>query len=373
MKKSTLAAAVSLALFGAAEASTVDVINNADSGPGSFRAAVEQANTDAGVDTIKFLDSPHLTTPVIYIGAQHLLLRGNGFSVNGNTFESTTAGSIEVSGLTFKNSVGDGLKITSPIDLNVNIVSSYFQGNEGFGALIGQEVDTDASVNVSLVGVQAVGNGLSITDKDGIRIQEKGPGNLVVTAVNSLFNDNGGDGLETDETGPGDNITVVALSKFNGNGGTNPLDLEDGLDTDENGPGKGVYVVYLSEAVGNFSQGFDFDTDGGGDFTANVVAVNSELNYDDGFKFNQKSSGNLNALLTLVTAIDNGDKGIQVEEEGEGNLAVSVSKSTSIGNTSEGLLLTQELPGVGFAKIESSDISGNGGGDIVTENVTILP
>jgi hypothetical protein len=79
-----MCAAVIGLLAGSATAATTFVTNRADAGPGSFPAAVEAANADAAITSIRFkrdLGKIKLQSTVTYTGAQALTIDGKGSGI----------------------------------------------------------------------------------------------------------------------------------------------------------------------------------------------------------------------------------------------------------------------------------------------------
>ena len=67
---------------------------------------------------------------------------------------------------------------------------------------------SDATVEVTVLGSRFSGNGntegVSVSDNDGLRVNEGGLGDLKLTVRLSVFEENGADGIEVDERGDGD-------------------------------------------------------------------------------------------------------------------------------------------------------------------------
>src|SRR5262245_35152851 len=96
----------------AAPQSQVFVSNSDDAGPGSFRAAVAQANGNAAITRIHFLgrvDTIQLNSTVTFSGAQNLTIDGNGATLDAAeagrpAFLTTGGGDLTVNALTVRNS-----------------------------------------------------------------------------------------------------------------------------------------------------------------------------------------------------------------------------------------------------------------------------
>src|SRR6056297_2795536 len=65
--------------------SSVRVTSGADSGPGSFRAAIDAANLDPAIDTVRFHSGLHvdLLDEVVFTGEQDLTISGRNSTISG--------------------------------------------------------------------------------------------------------------------------------------------------------------------------------------------------------------------------------------------------------------------------------------------------
>ncbi len=257
--------ALAAALFAvpvAASAATALVVNNRDEGPGSFRHAIERANNNASIDTIQFLftvRTVRLNSTVEYTGTQPLTILGNGATLDGSGISPTGAlddlnrgigaafrvalgADLAVSSLTVRNAPGEGIALIVPNEpatsgtvrlwmFNVEAI-----GNKGHGVLLNDQDDprtfedeneeplpplpdgSGASVEVTVLNSRFVANGFGGLDRDGLRINEGGLGDLRITLRLSAARQNGADGIEVDERGSGDVHLDVFASDLSGNG-----------------------------------------------------------------------------------------------------------------------------------------------------------
>ncbi|MBI5774316.1 MAG: right-handed parallel beta-helix repeat-containing protein, partial [Verrucomicrobia bacterium] len=146
MKKALLLTAVSLALAlaGPVHAATFEVTSLADSGAGTLRDAVTNANATAGAHTITFqsgltgtinLDTvlPNLTQPLTIAGpgAAALTVRRNGAGTYGAFYVTaySTMTNLVVSGLTFKNFNHNNGAIYVLYAQGLTISNCVFDGN----------------------------------------------------------------------------------------------------------------------------------------------------------------------------------------------------------------------------------------------------
>ena len=153
---------------------------------------------------------------------------------------------------------------------------------------------SDATVEVTVLGSRFIGNGntegVSVSDNDGLRVNEGGLGDLKLTVRLCVFEENGADGIEADERGDGDALVDMLLTQLRANGPFDEDDLDDGFDIDEWNNGDVVVSVVSSSANDNHEEGFDFNdghginfdenrtgngsSDTEGDLTASVSHVN---------------------------------------------------------------------------------------------------
>ena len=405
-------AACALALGHAATSTTIAssgallVSNNFDSGPGSFRDAIDQANADPGVTHIQFTGAVTvvaLQQSVIFTGSQALTIDGNGAALDGSgialgaAFLATGGGDLAISRLTVRDAPAEGITVEVPASATGTIHVSLFRveilNNLGHGVLVNDQEDpstTDgvqpnangsaASVAVSVVNSRFVGNGYSASDRDGLRVNEGGDGDLAITVKHTLAADNAADGIEVDERGAGDVIVDVFGSEVLRNGQFDPEDLDDGFDIDEYNDGSVIGVVSWTTASDNYEEGLDFnennagdlrvdlthvqvngnreegvdyeeddDFAGGGDLVTTMIDVTTNGNGADGgdagLKIREKGVGDLNATLSGIDASDNVIGGISVREDAAGSLRSAIEHATTVGNTGRGIDFDENAAG----------------------------
>jgi hypothetical protein len=428
-----LALSVSSATAFATPAATVFVTNSHDSGPGSFRDAIDKANAHPAITRIQLLgrvSTIELQQTVWFTGPQNLTISGNGATLDGTdaggpAFLATGGGNLAVFNLTVRNAPAEGISVDVPhyatgtiqvLLFNVDVID-----NLGHGVLVDDQDDpatalldgdSDASVNVSVVSTRFVGNGFSVTDRDGLRVNEGGNGDLIITVLLSLARDNGADGIEVDERASGDVRVDMLGSQVNGNGQFDPADLDDGFDIDENDDGSIVGIVFLSTANDNYEEGFDFnenhagdlrvdmrqveahgngeegidyeeddDFAGGGDLVTTMVHVRANGNGttgggDSGLKIREKGEGNLDATLSRVETSNNLIGGISIREDAIGSLVSSVTRASSLANTGHGIDFDEnrtnanDLSGDLSATVTRSNSSHNGGAGVRADQQT---
>ncbi|MEQ8719071.1 MAG: hypothetical protein RIE08_15790 [Acidimicrobiales bacterium] len=417
MKKCVLVLA-SLAMFASvlfaatvapAGAQGIYVVTSSDgsgSGPGTIRDALESGQTtiviDDAVGTI-FIDAP-----LVYDGTEALRVYGNGVTIDGDGLEDTL---LEISegvdlalfGITFDDGGGYSLGaevgtagvhvivpsgVTGTVDVTLNGVT--VRGVGGHGIWIDDNDGSSASVHVSATGVLVEDVGFGEFDRDGIRVDETGDGDITFTSRWSNFIGVGADGVELDERGAGSVFFDVLASNFNDNGdyciGVDPenpsgseeaecveddeLDLDDGFDIDEADGGAISGTVRYSSADDNYDEGFDFDEAGSEGIDVSFTGVTANGNIDEGIKASEEDGGSLVASLRNTQVLNGQDNdGVEFEELGDGDLDVEARRLVSTGHDSSGLKLVEEDQGTLTADVRFSTLAGNGEDGLELEEV----
>ncbi|NND96423.1 MAG: hypothetical protein HKN47_03730, partial [Pirellulaceae bacterium] len=397
------------------------VTDNADLGPGTFRAAIEQANEDSAVDTIRFvrnLGVIETNSPIEFSGAQSIDIRGRGTTVQPSTeadaeateetdfdlFLSSGGADLSIRDVTFQGSRSSGISVPVPVGasgtVNVQLNRVSLVDNDLYGLHIDDHTNASpASIRLSMTRTDVIGNGSKSgsPDFDGVRVDEGGQGDIVVNIRSATVQDNAADGVELDERGEGDVILRARHSTFNNNGTQPQLtdDLEDGLDIDESGDG-GIRVNLVNvQANGNEDEGIDFDEQGRGDLVANLFRVQANGNLDENIKFfedadaeppdpndfdltdpdeieafndalanvNEDASGDIVTKLIFVEANDSraGD-GIRFEEFGFGDIVANLLFVEADSNDDAGIQISE-----GSALYDDPDVNlpGQNAGDLI--------
>jgi hypothetical protein len=235
-------------------------------------------------------------------------------------------------------------------------------------------------VRVTLNSVTIDGVGFGKQDADGLRVDDRGPGDIIFSASNSTFVDVGADGIELDEGNDG-SVQVAARNLiFDSNGAycsADPFiegededaaaqivfeldpdcnddgdpDVDDAFDIDEAGPG-GIFGMLTNlTIIDNFDEGLDFDTEGEGDdnfVELDIVKVDASGNADEAIKVSEE--GNASVMVSMRALNIEGD--VEVEEENDGDLSVSIFGSF-IGDD---LKLSEEGDGVGTARLRGTTV-----------------
>ena len=391
-----LALSVTIATLVASAPGEVLVSNRNDAGPGSFRDAIDQANLDPAVARIQFVPrglNVTLQHPIEFTGGQALTIDGSGAKLSGAhlapgepAFRATGGANLTVSNLMVRNAPAEGIVVDVPRNATGTILLSLSKvqiiDNLGHGVLVNDQDDPStqdgvppnpagsaASVVVSVVDSRFLRNGYSVSDRDGLRVNEGGDGDLLITIIGSVAQDNAADGIEVDERGAGDVRVGMLDSKVLGNGRFDPADLDDGFDIDENGDGSIVGVILLSAANDNYEEGFDFNENDAGDLRVDMLRVTASRNGEEGIDYEEDDDfaggGDLVSTMTQVTADGNGvvggDAGLKIREKGIGNLDVTVNRVHTSENLIGGISIREDEVGSLVASISAATSVGNTG------------
>jgi hypothetical protein len=362
-----------------------------DAGFFTLRDAVGRAAASGSASVILFdrdIEEINLESPIVYTGTEPLLIDGGRNNVvidatnsGGNGFEASGGGDLFLLRLTVENAAENGIRVDVPADqeedVRVGLIQVTLQGNGEFGLLVeDQQNNSDAGINVTLssstIGGEStsLGNGFGVADRDGVRLNEGGLGDIQARITNTNVVNNGGDGVELDETGNGDVNLFISQSNFDANGPFDPSDLDDGLDIDEAGGGSIIATILRSSFSENFDQGLDLDEEGAGNIEVTLNAVEAGENKGENIKLSEENEGNIDVTFTNVEASNSEDEeGIVLEEAGMGDLIASVSNSTASGNDKEGIVLEERGMGNLNAEISNSETSSNHGNGLQLEEV----
>ncbi len=405
-----------------AEAGSVNVTSSSDAGAGTFRAAIELANDNTSIGHLVFvgnLDPIELQSTVLYDGPQSLKIVGNGAVLDGtalsgdsDAFRAETHGDLSVIGLTIANPAGEGLEYQLPanasgtkrVSLNgVRVLGVDPElGRGGHGVLLNDQTFPDeagdpdaepdpippnaagsaASLEVSVLNSELDGNGFGALDRDGLRVNEGGAGDLTIVVRNMLATDNGADGIELDERGEGNADFTISGSQITGNGSfhdvfppldPDDIDLDDGMDVDESSAGHVIGRVTNSSSSDNFEEGWDFNENDAGDFRVDLTNVQASRNLEEGVDFEEDDDfaggGDLVTTVIGVTADENegGDAGLKIREKGDGNLTAHVRGAQANGNDGDGVNVREDASGSLASSIERAIANENGGDGIEFE------
>lgn len=364
----------------------VMVTSAADAGPGSLRAAFMAASADPSIRAVQV--RPGLTielhSSLEYSGSQSLFIHAHGAILDGaalpagaTNLRAFARGDLEISDLTVQNAPGHGLVVQIPADESgtktvvLNGVTAL--DNLGHGVEINDQEDpddagdsdagirgnsngSDASLDVRVYRSVFEGNGFGALDRDGLRVNEGGLGDLRFEIVDSRADANGADGVELDERGEGSLAFRIFRSHFSRNGDYDQSadpDKDDGFDADETDAGDFIADVMLSTANDNFEEGFDFNENDAGDQIVTIKLSEASGNTEEGIDLEEdddwQGGGDLIAVLDRVVANGNttvdGNGGIKIRERGDGDLDARIEGSTASENVEAGIHLREQHGG----------------------------
>jgi len=346
------------------------VTKASDSGEvGTFRHALE-----SGATLIKFqgVGDISIGSTLVYESEDPLTIQGSGQTIiatdDFTLFSVRNGADLSISKLSFQGvggfsksipGTGKGIFVDVPIvrtgtvhvdltDVSVSEVAYHgihvsdctLVGDTCGNGNGGEGDGSTASVDMSLKRVTVYRAGYGKFDGDGVRVDERGEGDIVFDVKDSSFVQAGADGIELDEGGPGDVHVTMSSTLLEENGGyclTEPpivcpdpdgteeccdddeVDLDDGFDIDEAGEGSLFATIRNSDAIRNEDEGFDFDEEGAGDIVATFTSVTADGNKDEGIKCSEENEGNVDVKLFSCTVINTRDNdGIELESEDEG-------------------------------------------------------
>lgn len=351
----------------------------------AIQAALDEAATSSTLSVIRLEPGAiiDLAAPLTYTGSAPLHIDGRGAVINGpaaaNALEFTGGADLRIDDLTVQGAGEHGIWMPIPAQRSGTVrveLRGVTAADHGFAGVwiddqvgdspAGLDVLVDRSV-ISGNNTAGVGQGTdlaALADKDGLRVNEGGLGDLRLVVRDSWFGGNQADALELDETGEGDVLSDVRHSWFVGNGAQEqfPEDLEDGFDIDEAGPGS-IYASFVDVvASGNEDEGIDLDEAGDGDIVMTGNRIVADDNLDEGIKLTEEDGGDLHLDLRHVEAMGSRDsRGMRAEELGDGALTGRITGSTFADNDNDGLRLDEEDAGAMDVRVQVSAFTGNGG------------
>lgn len=263
------------------------------------------------------------------------MVGGNALLIRNQSDEDIT---VNLSDIEVKHFGDHGIYITDCNDIDCG------DGNSGDGN------GTDGSIEVNLDNVVVREGGFGGQDADGIRVNERGEGDIIFKAVNIALLGYGADGVELDEAGEGNVVAKVNRASFEYNGEYCAL------------PGIGAVGKCDDEGDPDVDDAFDIDEADGGSIIAKIKNVYMVKNFDEGLDFDEEGEGGIKLKAKNIVAWDNADEAIKASEEDEGNTIVKIVNFQDIREAEEGkspnqdLQVEQEDGGYMFWKIVNSTL-----------------
>lgn len=393
-----------LAFSSVTSAQTVTVSNGNDSGSGSLRSALSSnpsvIHIDSDVTTIRITETlDYDSTNTVSIIGSGQTIDASELSENDDILSINEGATLSITNLHFIGNLdeinddpsdptgGTGIFVNIPddrtgtISVTLDNVSVTRVGSHGIHisdciirdfCTSGEGSAASILVDVNNIFINNVGLGLQ--DGDGIRVDERGEGNITFIANNSTFINVGADGVELDEGDNGNITATINSSLFDSNGeycnfasdiddtpcdNDGDPDLDDGFDIDEAGNGSILVTITKSKFSNNFDEGLDFDEENNGSITMNISDSLFSNNEDQGIRASEERSGAVSATFTNITLVDNNqdDEGIRIEEENNGNLVIEINDSNAINSDDEGLRIEESGGGRGRLNINNSNFT----------------
>ena len=260
-------------------------------------------------------------------------------------FAATPIGyELTVQGLTLESSEGDGMRVVSPENVHIVVVTANDQGNGADGGDStgddGFDIVTTDGANITVTGAVASGNTGPLSD--GFQLKADGD----VTITDSEANNNTGpaisDGFNIFETTGAVSITSVTA---NGN-------KRDGVAIQNTGP------VTITDATANDNLNDAFHLLHSGD--DGLITFNRDVaRHNDTYGFYAETLGPV--AISDSTATDNTLQGLNLYVDG----AVTIARVTMTGNTGGGISALPFTQGASIdtftmtdSLVQTNDISG---------------
>jgi hypothetical protein len=295
----------------------------------------------------------------------------------------TGGGNLALRRMSVRNAPAEGVAVEIPPTatgtIEITLAGLEIVGNGGHGILINDQEDpstTDgvqpdadgspAALVVTVADSRFLRNGYTVSDRDGLRVNEGGAGDLTFNLTRVLADENAADGVEIDERGAGDVHVRVTGTLFSRNGKFDPADLDDGFDIDEYDDG-GIYgAIAFTSAANNFEEGFDFNENNPGDLRVDFTLVAALRNGEEGIDLEEDddfgSGGDLVSVMRGITTIGNGDAAdgaLKIREKETGNLDVTLSSILSTHNIGTGIFVRESSGGSSVVHIDRAISTNN--------------
>jgi hypothetical protein len=352
------------------QAASFIVTSSADSGTGSFRAAIEQANNSSSnnqiilanwspitlLDTVEYTNYRNLS--IVGNGISNRVIQGEGFDPNGigeqtdcALFESTGGADLSITRVTFQNTPCNGIEVygssgDGEIAVTLNTVTIRNMGGTGLYLEEGGG-GSDASWNLKMTSSRVEYTGYY--DLPAVNVEEYSDGNVTVNLASTSIVHNYWEGLNLDEDDYGQLLLNASNSYFNGNGDENEeIEFETADEED---------VAITDHTDGD---GIDAEECGDGDLTANLSSVQANENFEDGIDLFECGDGHLRLTGTSVIANYNEtENGIQTDEEDWGDGVTRLTNARTSYNGDDGVDLSESGYGNADVRVSGSQSNSN--------------
>ena len=385
-----------------------NVTNGNDSGLGSLRQAlsenVSNISIDSSVTTITIIETLEYnsadTVQIVGLG-EGQTIDGSRLPEDSDILSINQGATFGIANLNFIGNIdefnddpndpnnGTGIFVNVPnsrngtVEVTLEDVSISNVGSHGVHVsdctvrdqcAEGQGSPASVSLTANNVTIDSVGIGRQ--DGDGIRLDERGEGNVTFVVQDSRFINVGADGVELDEGDNGDITANIDNSVFDSNGefcnfadeiedtpcdNDGDPDLDDGFDIDETGSGSILVTITNSQFINNSDEGLDFDEEDDGNIEVTATDSLFQNNEDQGIRASEEGDGNVEASLTRITVGENNqeDEAIRVDEENDGDIIVEIVDSIVLDEDTdnEGLRMDESGSGSGTLEIRNSNFT----------------
>ncbi|MEQ8717564.1 MAG: right-handed parallel beta-helix repeat-containing protein [Acidimicrobiales bacterium] len=390
------------------------VTTDADSGPGSLRAALDLADDDADDSVITFADG----VDVIELGdglefeeaGYSLTILGGGVTITDVDDSSccvallwiNDASAVTLRNITFDDGPNDGLYISDPTsDFTLLLDGFTASNNESNGLALNQD-DDDYALDVTIKNSSFTGNG-----DDGASLVQYYDEPMSVYVVNSTFSGNGDDGLDAAHEGVADffdDFTVTLRnSVFTGNGSEGAylyrdedylIDaIVDGSHFDGNGlvdsdaAGLWAYAEYGGVDMAVTGSTFDDnpwglyieagdDEETSEDTVVSISGSQANGNVEDGFtvEYYGEDDETVSVTVTNSEAKGNGDDGLDFYAEYYvDDMTLDVAGFDASGNGDSGIEMDNDTEdGESYVTITGSQLVGNEWGAWINQDYAML-
>jgi hypothetical protein len=233
---------------------------------------------------------------------------------------------------------GDGVELDErgPGDVRVRGEHVAFNGNGGFDpADYDDGIDIDESGDGSIVGAFLHASAIDNYEQ-GFDFNENDAGDLRIDLTDVEASGNAEEGIEYEEdddnAGGGDIVATLIGITVRGNGS---VDGDAGLKLREKGDGNLSARLIRIDADANPISGVQVREDGNGDLADAVISSSSTGNAGDGIEFDENGDGTLDVRTQQVTVTANGAAGIRADQGGTGTGRLELIAVTQAGNAFE--------------------------------------
>ncbi|MEZ4553596.1 MAG: hypothetical protein R3B59_06780 [Dehalococcoidia bacterium] len=347
------------------EAASLSVFSSADSGPGTFRAAVEAANANPSITKIVLRNwlPITLTSTVTYTGSQPLTVQGDSPLFNrvieGDgacaRFKSTSGGDITFQRVTMRDLSCDlaleaAVHIEPPADAGEVVVQLDRVVVENVMADIGIRLDEAAASGTSF-SLQVTGSRIDGCDLVCVLVDERGTGGVVASFSTTTVRGAGERGVAVSEQDSGDVSFSASGSQFNENNNA-------GVEVLAGGSGDLEVTLNGIGASNNGTSGVALQQGGEGDFDLTGTYLRLEGNGSSGLYTTESGDGDFSAWLSGVEATGNSNHNMLLQENDEGDGDFRVSGST-LNDSEIGTGLTAVEFGSGTLSLWVSGLTAN--------------